>query len=116
MEKLFFYAVVALIVVMVLTLWVNIVTEITKKIVAWNKFPVQVWVMIVSVVSTLIVTAAATQILGVYMFWYYWIAAIGLGLIVCYAAMFGYDNLYKQIMETVKKAKEIIAGVGEIEK
>lgn len=28
-----------------------------------------------------------------------------------YAAMFGYDNLYKQIMETVQKIRELLAGI-----
>lgn len=116
MEKIIFYVVVALIIVLVLTAWVNIVTEITKKIIAWDKFPVQVWAMIVSIVSTFIAAAAAAQIFNIYMLWYYWIAAGVLGLLVCYAAMFGYDNLYKQVLETIKKIKEIIAGAGDIQK
>lgn len=40
-----------------------------------------------------------------------WVAAIALGFLVCYAAMFGYDNLYKQIMETVQKIRELLAGI-----
>ena len=56
MEKVLFYVAAALIAVMVLTLWVNIIVAITKKVVAWDKFPVQVWVMIVAIASTLITT------------------------------------------------------------
>ena len=110
MEKVLFYVAAALIAVMVLTLWVNIIVAITKKVVAWDKFPVQVWVMIVAIASTLI-TAAFAQYFNIAMLWYYWVAAIALGFLVCYAAMFGYDNLYKQIMETVQKIRELLAGI-----
>lgn len=110
MEKIIFVAAVVLIAVMVLTLWVNIIVAITKKVVAWDKFPVQVWVMIVAVVSTVVAAAALAQYLGIVMLWYYWLAAVVIGLLVCYAAMFGYDNLYKQINETLQKIRELLAG------
>ncbi len=48
MEKIIFVAAVVLIAVMVLTLWVNIIVAITKKVVAWVKFPLLVLVMVVS--------------------------------------------------------------------
>ena len=111
MEKVLFYVAAALIAVMVLTLWVNIIVAITKKVVAWDKFPVQVWVMIVAIASTVITVAAFAQYFNIAMLWYYWVAAIALGFLVCYAAMFGYDNLYKQIMETVQKIRELLAGI-----
>ena len=111
MEKVLFYVAAALIAVMVLTLWVNIIVAITKKVVAWDKFPVQVWVMIVAIASTLITATAFAQYFNIAMLWYYWVAAIALGFLVCYAAMFGYDNLYKQIMETVQKIRELLAGI-----
>ena len=109
-EKIIFVAAVVLIAVMVLTLWVNIIVAITKKVVAWDKFPVQVWVMIVAVVSTVVAAAALAQYFGIVMLWYYWLAAVVVGLLVCYAAMFGYDNLYKQINETLQKIRELLAG------
>lgn len=110
MEKIIFVAAVVLIAVMVLTLWVNIIVAITKKVVAWDKFPVQVWVMIVAVGSTVVAAAALAQYFGIVMLWYYWLAAVVIGLLVCYAAMFGYDNLYKQINETLQKIRELLAG------
>ena len=61
--------------------------------------------------STLITAAAFAQYFNIAMLWYYWVAAIALGFLVCYAAMFGYDNLYKQIMETVQKIRELLAGI-----
>lgn len=81
-----------------------------KKVVAWDNFPVQVWVMIVAVVSTVVAAAALAQYFGIVMLWYYWLAAVVVGLLVCYAAMFGYDNLYKQINETLQKIRELLAG------
>ena len=73
MEKVLFYVAAALIAVMVLTLWVNIIVAITKKVVAWDKFPVQVWVMIVAIASTLITAAAFAQYFNIAMLWYYWV-------------------------------------------
>ena len=46
----------------------------------------------------------------VYMVWFVWLEAVVIGLLVCYAAMFGYDNLYKQINETLQKIRELLAG------
>lgn len=109
MEKYIFYMAAALIAVLVLTVWTNIVVAITKKAVAWDKFPVQAWVMIVALVSTLVAAAAGAQMLGVVMLWYYWVAAVVIGLLVCYAAMYGYDNLYKQLGEMLKQARQIVA-------
>lgn len=109
MEKFLFYTAAVLIAVLVLTVWTNIVVAITKKAVAWDKFPVQAWVMVVALASTLVATAAAAQMLGVVMLWYYWVAAVVVGLLVCYAAMYGYDNLYKQVGGMIKQAREVIA-------
>lgn len=110
MEKYIMYLSCTLIAVQVLTVWTNIVAQITKKLIAWDKFPTQVWVFIVAMVSTLITAVVAAQLLDVIMLWYRWVAAVAIGILVCYAAMYGYDNLYKQIMETLKKIKDILEG------
>lgn len=60
---------------------------------------------------TLLYIVSFAQYFNIAMLWYYWVAAIALGFLVCYAAMFGYDNLYKQIMETVQKIRELLAGI-----
>ena len=85
MEKVLFYVAAALIAVMVLTLWVNIIVAITKKVVAWDKFPVQVWVMIVAIASTLITAAAFAQYFNIAMLWYF---VVLLGSSYC-AGLFG---------------------------
>ena len=87
MEKIIFAAAVVLIAVMVLTLWVNIIVAITKKVVAWDKFPVQVWVMIVAVVSTVVAAAALAQYFGIVMLWYYWLAAGVFGRLCCFLGL-----------------------------
>lgn len=110
MEKLVFYMAVALVAVLALTVWTNIVVEVTKKLIAWDKFPVEVWVAIVAIVSTLAAAAAGAQIINIKMMWYYWLATAALGVLVCYAAMYGYDTLYKKIKETYKIIQEIVAG------
>lgn len=93
----------ALIAVLVLTFFVNIVVAITKKVVAWDKFPTQVWVLVVSLVCTYVAAAVFAAVQHVNTVWYYWVATGVVALFVCYAAMFGYDNLYKQIKELIDK-------------
>ena len=109
MEKIIFYLAIALIAVLVLTFATNIIVAITKKVIAWGKFPVQAWVFIVAMGLTFVTAGAGAAIYKVAMLWYYWAATAIIGLLVCYAAMFGYDNLYKQIKETYEKAKSILA-------
>ena len=94
MEKIIFAAAVVLIAVMVLTLWVNIIVAITKKVVAWDKFPVQVWVMIVAVVSTVVAAAALAQYFGIVMLWCYWLGAGVCGVLVSGAAIVCEGNVY----------------------
>lgn len=99
-----------LVAVLLLTLWTNIVVAVTKKVVAWDKFPTEVWVFVVALVSTLIAVAAGAAIFNIAMLWYYWVGAVVVALCVCYAAMYGYDNFYSAIWATITKIREIIAG------
>jgi len=112
-EAIIAAVVAVLIAVLVLTVWTNIVVAITKKVVAWDKFPTEVWVFIVALASTIVAVAAAAAIFKVAMLWYYWVGAVVVALCVCYAAMYGYDNFYAHIWETIKKIREIIAGKNE---
>jgi|GEM_PF-204292 len=110
MDNIIFYAAAALIAVLVLTLITNIIVAVTKQAVAWGKIPTQAWVFLVSMVLTFAAAGAAAGYFHVAMIWYYWVAVAVLGFMVCYAAMYGYDNLYSQIKDTIAKAREIIAG------
>lgn len=93
---------IALAAVAILTAWVNIVVQITKKVITSPKFPVQAWVFIVSLVSTLAVMVVGCSIFNLPILGYYWAVAVFISFVVCYAAMFGYDNLYSQIKQLIK--------------
>ncbi|MGF0032597.1 hypothetical protein ACQRBN_06470 [Bariatricus sp. SGI.154] len=110
MEKYVMYVAVLLIAVLALTVWTNLVVQVTKKVVAWDKFPVQAYVAIVAIVSTVVAAAVAITYFKLTMHWYYAVAAVVVGLLVCYAAMYGYDNLYKQFAEMLQTIKKILAG------
>ena len=99
MEEFMFGLFIVLAAVAALTIWVNIVVQITKKIITSPKFPVQAWVFIVSVISTLTAMVVGCSIIGMPILGYYWAIGIFVAFIVCYAAMFGYDNLYSQIKQ-----------------
>jgi hypothetical protein len=81
----------------ILVALVNIVTEVIKKA-TWNKIPTSLLAVIVSLVLTLIAFFAYCQYAGIVVLWYYIAAAIVVGFMVAYAAMFGYDKL-KEILE-----------------
>ena len=93
--------------VVALIVFVNIVTQVTKKVVKSKKFPIQVWVLIVSIVSTVLAGVIAFTTAGVPIHWYEIVEAVALGIVVSYGAMFGYDNLYKQVAQAIKSIKDI---------
>lgn len=108
MENIILYATYLAVAVIVLIALTNIVTQVTKKIVAWDKFPTQVWCFVVAEALTILTLVIYCQIINVTMIWYYVVIAFIIGIIVCYAAMFGYDNLYKEIVETIARIKQIM--------
>lgn len=75
----------------------NIITEVLKKLL-WDRLPTNILVVIISLVLTLAAGAAYAQIEGIEVLWYYVVAAIVVGFMVSYAAMFGFDKL-KQALE-----------------
>lgn len=88
-----------LIIIAVLTILVTIITEVAKA-----AFPtlegsarVNVFVLILSVVVTVGVAIAYCQIKLLPLTWYWYGAFIVLGIMVAYAAMFGYDKLVSQL-------------------
>lgn len=75
----------------------NIIAEVLKKLL-WDRLPTNILVVIIAQALTLATGAAYAQITGVEVLWYYVVAAIVLGFLVAYAAMFGFDKL-KQALE-----------------
>lgn len=74
----------------------NIIVEVIKKA-TWDKLPTNVLALVVAVVLTVVVGIAYCQIKSIAIVWYMVVALIVLGIMVAYAAMFGFDKL-KEVM------------------
>ena len=86
-----------LIIVGILTLFVNIITEVMKNtfgILKGSK-AINVFVLILSLVTSVGVFLAYWEIKQLEITWYIIAAFIVVGFLVAYAAMFGYDKLLK---------------------
>ena len=86
----------------VLVALTNIIVQVVKKAV-WDKLPTNVLAVIVSMVLTLVTFFAYCQIKAIAVVWYMVVAAVVLGFMVSYAAMFGYDKLMEAIGRTGKQ-------------
>ncbi len=107
MQNLEAYISTLLIVVAVATVLVNIIVEVLKKV-TWDLIPTNLLAFIVAETITLLAFFAICQIQGVPVVWYMVAAAVVLGLIVAYAAMFGFDKLQELIEQlgVIKDRKE----------
>lgn len=107
MQNLETYISTLLIVVAVATVLVNIIVQVIKQI-TWDLIPTNLLAFIVSEVITLLAFFAICQVQGIPVMWYMIAAAVVLGLIVAYAAMFGFDKLRELIEQlgTIKSRKE----------
>ena len=74
----------------------NVITEVLKKV-TWDKLPTNVLALIVAEALTIVVGLAYFQINEIAVVWYMAVALVVLGIMVAYAAMFGFDKL-KEIM------------------
>lgn len=84
-----------LMIVAFITIIVNIITEVAKSVsttISGSKY-INKFVLVVSVVLTVIVLLAYWQIKNMIITWYLIVAFIIIGILVAYAAMFGYDKL-----------------------
>lgn len=96
------YAATLLTVIAVLVALTNIVVEVLKKL-TWNKIPTDLLAIIVAVALTMLAFFAWASYAGITVLWYYIAAAIVVGLMVAYAAMFGFDKL-KEILTKCKNS------------
>lgn len=80
---------------------VNIITEVVKKL-TWDKIPSSLLAVIISLAVTLLAFFAYIQIKGIPLVWYMVVAAVVVGIMVAYAAMFGFDKL-REILEKLGK-------------
>lgn len=86
-----------LLIVALLTAFVNIITEVMKKVFDWlsGSKVINLFVLILSEAVTIMVFLAYWQIKQMTITWYIIAAFIVIGFLVSYAAMFGYDKLLK---------------------
>jgi hypothetical protein len=85
-----------MVIIGILVIFVNIFTEVVKKI--WNFKSTQelnVFVTILSIIITAAVFLAYWQINEMTITWYVFAAFLVVGMMVAYAAMFGFDKLLK---------------------
>ena len=78
----------------------NIVVEVIKNI-TWDKFPTNLVATIVAEALTLVTFFAYTSYKSIDIMWYSVVSAIVVGIMVAYAAMFGFDKL-KDILHSLK--------------
>ena len=85
----------------VLVVLTNIIVQVLKKV-TWDKLPTNILAVIIAMVLTLAAFFAYCQIKCIAVTWYMVVAAIVLGFLVEYAAMFGFDKL-KEALAQIKK-------------
>ena len=85
----------------ILVIIVNMCTEIFKKCVKNKEIPTKLFILAVSIALTVITTIAFCQIYSIPIVWYLIVGSIVIGVIVAYCAIFGYDNLYGELMELI---------------
>lgn len=80
----------------------NIIVQVLKKV-TWNKLPTNILAVIVAMVLTLVAFFAYCQIQCMAVAWYMVAAAVVLGFLVAYAAMFGFDKLKEALAQIEKQ-------------
>ncbi len=101
MESIFDLSVI-LSIVGILVVLTNIIVQVLKKL-TWDKLPTNILAVLVAMTLTLLAFFALCQIRGVAVLWYMVAAAIVVGFMVAYAAMFGYDKLREALLELERK-------------
>ena len=84
----------------VLVVLTNIITQVLEKV-TWEKMPTNILVVIISMTLTLVAFFAYCQINAIVITWYMVVAAVILGFLVAYAAMFGFDKL-KEVLNQIE--------------
>lgn len=97
------YFALLLFIIGVLVIVTNLIVEVLKKLI-WDKMPTNFLAVIVALVLTLVAFFAFIAIAGIPFVWYYLAAAIVVGFMVAYAAMFGFDKL-REALEKIKELK-----------
>lgn len=83
----------------ILTVITNIIVEVLKKI-TYNIIPTEFLAVIVAEVLTIVFYVCYCNKFGIVTVWYFNFAAVVVGFMVAYAAMFGFEKL-KEAIERV---------------
>ena len=86
----------------VLVVLTNIIVQVAKKV-TWGKLPANILAVSVSMALTLAAFFAYFQIKSIAAVWYMVVAAVVLGILVAYAAMFGSDKLKEPLSQIEKQ-------------
>ena len=76
----------------------NVITQVLKKF-TWGRLPTNILVVVTSMVLTVAAFFAYSQIQDIAIMWYTVAAAVVVGFLVAYAAMFGFDKLKETISQ-----------------
>lgn len=71
----------------------NITVQVIKQAIPNSKFPTNFIAVVVALVFTVLAYFVWAAWSGTPVVWYYVVAAVVVGILVAYAAMFGYDKL-----------------------
>ncbi len=86
------YAAMLFAIIGVLVVLTNIIVEVFKKI-TWNKLPTELVVFVVAIALTVLAFLAWASYTAFAMRWYYIVSSVIVGIMVAYAAMFGFEKL-----------------------
>ena len=86
-----------------ITVLTNIIVQVVKNI-TWDKIPTNLVALIVAEALTLASGGGYASIHAITITWYMVVAAIVVGLMSAYAAMFGFDKFKEVIQELHKKS------------
>lgn len=98
------YVSVLLDIMFLLVFAVNIIVEVTKRLIP--KVPTDIVVFIVSIVVTVLALLIAAAVMEITIMWYYAVGAVVLGIFVAYAAMLGFDK-FKELYDRLKTLKTL---------
>lgn len=82
----------------ILTVVTNIIVQVLKELVP-EKVPTNLLVIVVAVLLTVLVFAAWVNYIAFAAVWYHYIAAVIAGIMVAYAAMYGFDKLKEALAQ-----------------
>ena len=83
---------------------VQLITEVVKRLLP--KVPTDLVVVVLSIALTVLTGIIYTSVMEISVMWYYAVGAVVLGIVVAYAAMFGWDKftaIWNRLIEYLKK-------------